>query len=49
VLAAAGVGMIIFGGGGGKESPPAAALAPRLELTPYVGPGGAGVFANGTF
>jgi hypothetical protein len=46
VLAGAGIGMILFGGGGGKETPPAAA---RLKLTPYVGPGGAGVFANGTF
>jgi hypothetical protein len=49
VLAAAGVGMIVFGGGGGKESAPAAARAPRLELSPYVGATGAGVFARGSF
>jgi hypothetical protein len=49
VLAAAGVGMIVFGGGGGKEAPPQAARAPRLELSPFVGPSGAGVFARGAF
>jgi hypothetical protein len=49
VLAGAGIGMILFGGGGGRESPPAAARGPRLELHPYAGPGGAGVFANGSF
>ena len=48
VLAAAGVGMIVFGGGG-KESAPAAARGPRLELSPYVGATGAGVFARGSF
>jgi hypothetical protein len=49
VLAAAGIGMVVFGGGSGKESPPAAARAPRLELSPYVGANGAGVFASGAF
>jgi len=49
VLAAAGVGMIVFGGGSGKEAPPRAARAPRLELSPFVGPSGGGVFASGTF
>jgi hypothetical protein len=49
VLAAAGIGMVVFGGGGGKESAPAAARAPRLELSPYVGANGAGVFARGAF
>jgi hypothetical protein len=48
VLAAAGVGLVVFGGGG-KESPPATAHAPKLELSPYVGPAGAGVFASGAF
>ena len=48
VLAAAGVGLVVFGGGG-KESPPAAARAPKLELSPYLGPTGAGVFASGAF
>ncbi|HVR19223.1 MAG TPA: hypothetical protein VMS65_06000 [Polyangiaceae bacterium] len=48
VLAAAGVGLVVFGGGG-KESPPATARAPKLELSPYLGPTGAGVFASGAF
>ena len=47
VLAAAGVGLVVFGGG--KESPPASARAPRLELTPYAGPSGGGLFASGSF
>ena len=49
VLAAAGVGMVVFGGGGGKEQAPPAAQAPRLELSPFVGLNGAGVFARGAF
>jgi hypothetical protein len=50
VLAAAGVGMIVFGGGGGKEEAPKTALVrPRLELSPFVGPNGGGVFASGSF
>jgi hypothetical protein len=49
VLAAAGVGMVLFGGGGGKEAAPAAARAPRLEVSPYVGVNGGGLFARGAF
>jgi hypothetical protein len=41
--------MIVFGGGGGKEAPPRTAKAPRLELSPFVGPSGAGVFSRGAF
>jgi hypothetical protein len=48
VLAAAGVGLIVFGGGR-KESAPATARAPKLELSPYFGPSGGGVFASGAF
>lgn len=48
VLAAAGVGMIVFGGDGQAEAPLAAA-SPRLRLTPVVTPGRAGLFATGRF
>lgn len=48
VLAAAGVGMVVFGGGG-SEAPAAALVSPRLELAPAIGAGSAGVWAKGTF
>jgi hypothetical protein len=47
VLAAAGLGLVVFGGGSNEA--PAAAQAPRLELSPYVGKNGAGFFATGAF
>jgi hypothetical protein len=48
VLAAAGVGMIVFGGDSGAEAPRAAA-APRLRLRPVVTAREAGLFATGRF
>ena len=48
VLAAAGLGMVVFGGGS-SEKPATAQQAPRLELSPYVGKNGAGFFAAGAF
>jgi hypothetical protein len=48
VLAAAGVGMIVFGGDSSAEAPRAAA-APRLRLTPVVTAREAGLFATGRF
>jgi hypothetical protein len=48
VLAAAGVGMIVFGGDSGAEAPRAAAV-PRLRLTPVVTAREAGLFATGRF
>jgi len=50
VLAATGVTLIIVGGG--KSSEKAASMTPppaRLQLTPMVTAGGAGVFASGSF
>jgi hypothetical protein len=50
VLAAAGVGLIVFGGGSSAEQAPnAATAAPRLVLSPAVGPGMSGVWATGRF
>jgi hypothetical protein len=50
VLAAAGVGLIVFGGSSGAEQAPhAATAAPRLVLSPAVGPGMSGVWATGRF
>lgn len=50
VLAAAGVGLIVFGGSGSAEqAPQAATVAPRLVLSPAVGPGMSGVWATGAF
>lgn len=50
VLAAAGVGLIVFGGSGSAEqAPQAATAAPRLVLSPAVGPEMSGVWATGRF
>lgn len=50
VLAAAGVGLIVFGGSSGAEqAPQAASAAPRLVLSPAVGPAMSGVWATGRF
>jgi len=50
VLAAAGVGLIVFGGSGSAEqAPQAATAAPRLVLSPAVSPGMSGVWATGSF
>jgi hypothetical protein len=50
VLAAAGVGLIVFGGSGSAEqAPQAATAAPRLVLSPAVGLGMSGVWATGRF
>lgn len=48
VLAAAGVGMIVFGGDGSTQASHAA-TAPRLRLTPVVTAREAGLFATGRF
>ena len=49
VLAAAGVTLVIVGGSSGGQEPPKAATAPRLRLTPALGPSGGGLVAAGTF
>jgi hypothetical protein len=49
VLAAAGVGLIVFGGSGAEQAPKSATAAPRLVLSPAVGPGMSGVWATGRF
>ena len=49
VLAATGVGLVVFGGSGGGEQAPAAARAPTLRLVPVAAGEGGGLFAHGTF
>ena len=49
VLAAAGVGMIVFGGDSSAEAPKSATSAARLRLIPVVSAREAGVFATGSF